>query len=161
MLTKNRQYITEEGRAALDEISRTRGSGIRKAGQELYELLKNEFRELNLDGTRGTDSIIYTLERRIGKTTAVIELAAEMGIPIVVDAQHKTYLESKLKEMRIQNKVKLITLQDLEHRMDGRRDMPHTVLVDQPTDAKKSKKSTKPFSLRRRNKYYRHTVTKE
>jgi hypothetical protein len=141
VLTKNKQYITEEGKAALDEISRIRGRGIRKTEHELYELLKNDFRELNLDGARGADSIIYALERKTGKTTAVIELAAELGIPIVADRQYIDLLQREIKDMRIQNKVKLIILQDLEKRMDGRRDIPHTVLVDQHTDAARVRKA--------------------
>lgn len=142
MLTKNKQYITVEGYAALDEVSRQRrDSGIRKTEQELYELLKNDFRELNLDGARGVDSIIYALERYTGKTTAVIALAAELGIPIVVDAQYKSFMEKEIKDMRLQDKIKLIILQDLEKRIDGRRDIPHTVLVDQPTDAAKVRKA--------------------
>ena len=40
-----------------------------------------------------------------------------------------------------QDKVKLIVLQDLESRWDGRRNIPHTVLVDQPTDAARVRKA--------------------
>lgn len=143
LLKKNKQYITEDGRKALENVSINRGSRIRNTEQEIYKLLKNEFRESTLYGEKGADRIIYALERRIGKTTAIIELAAELGIPIVVDCYYIVLMKNTINDMRLQDRVSLINLRDLETRFDGRRDMPHTVLIDEGTDVEKVRKALK------------------
>ena len=126
-------FITEEGREALEKITNSRRKNIDKTSDDIYKLLKEELRHLNFNSARGEDRIIYAVERMTGKTTAIIRIAEEFGIPIVADKNMKRFLDNLIKQ-RCNHGVKIINLKDLEQRMDGTRFMPYVVLVDQGTD---------------------------
>lgn len=133
---KNGFYITSEGAEALREVSGKRTKEeVEKVSQEIYEELKKRYRKLNKEYAVNVDSIIYTVERRIGKTTAIIRLAEELGLPIVT--------EKRFEPLFAKTDVNIIQLEKLERteKMDGVRMVCHTVLVDEPTDAKRVRKA--------------------
>ncbi len=131
---KNGIYLTEGVLEALyqDAANRT-PEGIAKASQEIYEELKKRYKQLNKEGAAGVDSIIYTVERKLGKTDAVIALAEELGITIVYENLFRDMYRNRREDINV------ISVEDLENptKWEGKRFNFHTVLVDSPTDVKR------------------------
>lgn len=131
---KNGIYLTEGVLEALyqDAANRT-PDGLAKVSQEIYEELKKRYKQLNKEGAAGVDSIIYTVERKLGKTEAVIKLAEELGITIVYENLFRDMYRNRREDINV------ISVEDLENptKWEGKRFNFHTVLVDSPTDVKR------------------------
>lgn len=126
---KGNIYMTTEGLEALEQVSceRTREE-VEATAQQIYEELKRLYRLFNREQAVNADGIICTVERKIGKTTAIIKLAEELGLPIITRRQ--------VKDMFRDVDANIIILEELELKnMDGIRKYYHTVLVDETTDA--------------------------
>lgn len=112
-------------------------SRISETGDVLYKELKERYRCMNAAEQQGLDNVVWTVERRIGKTTAIVRLAVEIGIPIVAERRYIPFLKEIAKEVSpvLVDNVKIIPLEELKDRsmLDGRRFAWHTVLVDEPT----------------------------
>lgn len=134
---QNGIYITEEAYNALDAISCGRSrEQLAQTSNEIYKTLKEKYCQLNRDGAAGSDSIMLMVERKTGKTEAVIRLADELGLPIITE-RRCTGLYNDRKE-----DIKVIYLDELKpEKWTGKSYFPHTVLVDQPTDAKRVRKA--------------------
>lgn len=126
-------FLTPEGRAALDEIAiERREKRIEQTSQLLYEELKGRYRKLNQCGAAGATEIIYCMERKTGKTTAIMRLAEELGVIIVTD-NHFLKFYNRTAQDKDMN-IATVTLQSLRTKWDEKRFNFHTVLVDETTD---------------------------
>lgn len=131
-------YITTEGIEALHRESGKRSSKeVAEISQEIYEELKRRYKQLNKDGATGVDSLIYTVERKIGKTEAIIKLADELGLTIVCETKYAEFYRQRKED------VNVVSIGELEQcfKWEGKRYNFHTVLVDEPTNAKRVRKA--------------------
>lgn len=128
----NNIYMTELAYAAINTLTDARTSEqVEEESKEIYKILKERYCLLNWTGAEGEDRIMLMPERKTGKTTAVMTLAEELGLPIVVKNCYRGLYSSAGKD------IKIICLEELRpEKWEGVKYYPHTVLVDRPTDAK-------------------------
>ena len=138
-------YITRNTADCLNVIAYKRTKEeIATYSQELYIELKRRYRLLNKYGAAGEDSIIHTVERVIGKTEAVVKIAEELGLTIICENKCVNLYRNRKEDINV------MSLGELENKckLDGKRFNFHTVLVDEPTDAKRVRAILNEISTR-------------
>lgn len=132
-------WLTDKGRGTLAQIKRTTDE-ILESTKCIEDQLMTVYRRLNTMGAMGETVIIKMPERQIGKTTALLNVSADLGLHIITQkryAQEMKYLASE----RLGVVDHILVLEDLERTYwDGRRLLLHTVLVDETTDVARVRK---------------------
>lgn len=98
------KFITRETIEAIGEIARRRSlKDIIRIENDLHDMLKGYIKEA--EHCAGYDFIVYTPERKIGKTFTLIKLACEYNIPLIV--------HDRLTVVKIKRDVKESTGKDI------------------------------------------------
>lgn len=93
-------YITPETREAIKETSYKRDKErIAEIEKHLHDELDKCLRMIAVHEITGKDFIIYTPERVIGKTRALLELCAEYGTLYVTGKYEKDFLEHEAQQL--------------------------------------------------------------
>lgn len=93
-------YITSETREAIKEMACKRNKErIAEIEKKLHDELDKCLRMIAVHEITGRDFIIYTPERAIGKTRALLELCVEYGALYVTEQQEIDFLEREARQL--------------------------------------------------------------
>lgn len=107
-------YITPETRRAIYQVAEERTKGrVVEIEKELEETLEQLLKVKLTRGDLYDDTLVLTTERKIGKTTALLEISAKWEIPVVYKNTERTYIEEMAREHR-QKEPLLVPITDLQ-----------------------------------------------
>jgi len=93
-------YITPETREAIKETACKRDKErIAEIEQHLHDELDKCLRMIAVNEITGKDFIIYTPERAIGKTRALLELCVEYGALYITEQHEIDFLEHEARQL--------------------------------------------------------------
>lgn len=123
--------ITQRTREAINEAARERTEEeIKEIFKRLYDSMDRFGKRIAVEQINGQDFIIYTPDRRIGKTEAALFLAHEYNMPYLVEGCNLGLVRQRAEEEGY--KIKFITLHEVTERdtvMNGAR--IRTILKDE------------------------------
>lgn len=110
-------FITHRTRTAILEAAERRTKAeIEESYTRLYESMDQFGKRIAVEQITGQDFIIYTPERRIGKTEAALYLANEYNMPYLVKSCNYQFVQQQAKDAGYN--IKFIILCDID-RMNG------------------------------------------
>lgn len=131
--------ITQRTREAIHEAARERtDEELKECFKSLYDSMDQFGKRIAVEQITGQDFIIYTPERRIGKTQAALFLAHEYNVPYLVTYNMLSCVRQQAEEAGY--KIKFIILNEvttMDKIMNGAR--IRTILKDECITIKKAR----------------------
>ena len=129
-------FITHRTRAAILEVAEKRTKvEIEESYTRLYESMDRFCKRIAVEQITGQDFIIYTPERRIGKTEAALYLANEYNMPYLVKRRNYPCVQLQAKDAGYN--IKFIILCDIDRLNEAINGMRiRTILKDECIEIK-------------------------
>lgn len=140
-----KDFMTQETRNAIHEVARNRSKNrIIEISNELYVSLKHDIIDA---GTYEGEYITATVERMIGKTCALIRLANEYKVPIIVPNDNiKCLVERQAKELNKNVEAIVINRRNSSTHMEFRKKY-RVVLTEERVDIGLVKEIFRPLGI--------------
>lgn len=117
---QNKLFVTPETREAIHRAASERSSKrVAEIEQDLEEILDQILKMTMTQRVSVEDIIILTPERRIGKTTALIKIAAEWNIPIIAAPQEKHFMSEEIRREYSHEEITILTTYEAERAIRG------------------------------------------
>ncbi len=117
----NRIFITPETREKIHEVAGERNEkDISQYVEKIYKALDKTLKTIAVSIPDTKEYIIYTPERRIGKSRALLELANDYNAVIVASEYERDYLKKMAKELGYTEQC-IVSLSELQTKLRGDR----------------------------------------
>lgn len=118
---QNKLFVTRETREAIHRAASERSSKrVAEIEQDLEEILDQMLKMTTTQrASEGENIIILTPERKIGKTTALIKIAAEWNIPIIAAPQEKKFMSEEIRREYSREEIPILTTYEAERAIRG------------------------------------------
>lgn len=118
---QNKLFVTPETREAIHRAASERSrKRVAEIEQDLEEILDQMLKMTTTQRvSAGENIIILTPERGIGKTTALIKIAAEWNIPIIAAPQEKHFMSEEIRHEYSHEEIQLLTTREAERAIRG------------------------------------------